>query len=245
MERENKKRRFGKLDDIPIPEIANFKRKKLSNDVKEENNVCPLFLVPRNIEQSKVSIKTKLRFLLTEDTFKTFQLKYDSILSSNYENDVLEPLIIENLNSVKINYQNRVKYIKINPEILKKILESHLNQHLSLEKIRQEYYKLDCNIKFSLETLRKFLNKRMGIYYKRVFMKNSRLNQNRFSVITSIFLNEYIKALNNDCEFIYMDESCFNNTNARFMTWTSEKMSNLLFYPGRLKSQNLILAVYN
>jgi len=66
---------------------------------------------------------------------------------------------------------------------------------------------------------------------------------NRIITAKSLFLNKIISIITNGDTIIYIDESSFNNSTVKFKCWKHRLDSKKTYYPGRMKSVNLVLAV--
>lgn len=158
-------------------------------------------------------------------------------------NDFLEEKHFNNNELINMSFSENQKLNKINMEIVKEILENNHNNHTSLNKIIENYKKKDDSISFSRETLRKFLRQRMKLTYRRIYPKHKNTLSMRNMTIDKLFLCKIIQILIKRERIIYIDESTFSNVKKPLKTWTNNKNEEMILFPGRIPSINLIVAV--
>ena len=128
-------------------------------------------------------------------------------------------------------------------EIIEAIFKENPSASLSLRKIREKYMERDASLSFSIETLRKFLRKRMKMTFRKPVLNNFRVFQNKCQVQKTVFLKKLISVLKQDYLIIFIDESSFSNHHKSFRKWEYKTARDEVSYPGRMKSISLLCAV--
>ena len=131
----------------------------------------------------------------------------------------------------------------INKTIIEQILKENCNKHVSLKAMKHRYAIINGNANFSLETLRKSLRLVHKLKFRKPQFINCRKTQNRFYLISHLFIKKMIKLLMDNYQFVYIDESSFTNNHKSFRTWVNVYEKTKKFHPGRFKCNNLLLAM--
>jgi hypothetical protein len=115
-------------------------------------------------------------------------------------------LPLRKVQKMKVNI-SMTKRNCIKHSVIKRILNRGKNKLLSLRQIRELYYKEDRSIKFSIDTLRKFMRQQMGITHRirQVRGRNYFLEKN--SVMRRMFIKKMTELLMNNYLIIYIDEA--------------------------------------
>ena len=194
-------------------------------------------------------------------SFKKFVKSYNDykptnkeivFLKSNIENIDNSFSFIENKKKeYQINeyFKNIFKYVeKIEEEyseeiiFIKNIIEKRNPiKNISLNKIR-EILKNDYNINLSRSTIHRIIKNKLKYRFKKTIVKNKDLDKYKYKLISFIFIKIMIKAMRENINFIFIDESNFRLSNTHFKTWVKPN-DNLHYGPHTKDKINLILAV--
>lgn len=136
----------------------------------------------------------------------------------------------------------RIKSHIIDDQLVSRIIKLKPNHHISIKRIIKEYNDNHNGINVCHETMRKVMRNRLGLRYMKPKLRNFKTLTNQHRCLTAIYLHKILQLILGGCEIIYIDESSFSNTKCNFKTWLDPYEKNPNFFPGRLKSLNLILA---
>ena len=142
-----------------------------------------------------------------------------------------------------ITGRKKTKVDLINVLIIDQIMRDHSTVHLSLKRIRTLYRLVDSTMKFSLSTLRKCMNVRMDLTFQAPDIRTFHALQQRNVLMRRVFLKSFVECMNEECSFIYIDESGFSNVHKKFKTWLCRRTQKPRPFGSRFKRVNLILAV--
>ena len=96
---------------------------------------------------------------------------------------------------------------------------------------------------FSIQTLWKFLKKRMNFRFRKVTLVSTKRRQNRFNVMNHLFSKKYIDHISKNKSIIYIDECSFHGNNHKLRTWHDGNTEEIVYHPGRFKSFCLVAAM--
>jgi len=131
----------------------------------------------------------------------------------------------------------------LDERVIKQILNENKGHHISIKKIKEEYKRKTNFGDFSLQTLWKFLKKRMNYRFRKVSLVSSKRKQNRFNVMNHLFSKKYIDHISRNKKFIYIDECSFLGFNHKLRTWHDGKANETIEHCGRFKSFCLVAAM--
>ena len=143
--------------------------------------------------------------------------------------------IINYIELLEPNFTNETKIIK---EIMEKRNKS---QNITITKIKNI---LDNNykIKLSRATIQRILKNKLKYKYRRTMIKNIDLNELKYKIMSFIFIKIIIKAMLNNYNFVFIDESNFLLINNHYKTWIKDN-ENINYGPRKKDKINIILAV--
>jgi hypothetical protein len=129
---------------------------------------------------------------------------------------------------------------------IQKIIEEErqkINRTISLSKI-QTIYSNQYNVKISLATIHRVLRKHLNLHFKRITIKNSKLNKNHYKFMNYIFLKAILRAIKIGVNIIYIDETTCSLQNNNFKDWYGEKENWNKGPETRIKEKtNIIMAI--
>lgn len=163
---------------------------------------------------------------IEEKLFKFFQSKYQNL----------------QLDEIVYNRLQRKQNL-INRKILMSLIIENKQTHITLKKLRELYYGIDPSTTFSLETLKRFINSKLQITYRRPIIKTTRASSDSNFNTRAIFLKKVIKLIQEECCLIFIDETSFQNRKRIYKKWLRKDEKECNIDNGRLKSQNMIIAV--
>lgn len=175
-------------------------------------------------------------FFKFHDCFPNENLNFES-------NDILTQL--SNYNE---EIKKRIKYslnqrFYLDESKLSDLMNNQKTKLLSLEKLRNLYYKNSNLIKPSLSTFRRMIRKNHGYTYKSTNVIHEKRKSIKFSYEFYHYLECYKKMLENQELLVYVDESTFVEKAYRKKIWTKINSTDELTNNGRTNSDNFIVAV--
>ena len=130
----------------------------------------------------------------------------------------------------------------IETEIIKEIMEKrNKSQNITITKIKNilnDKYKINI----SRASIQRILKNKLKYRYRRTMIKNIDLNKIKYKIMSFIFIKIIIKAMIQNYNFIFIDESNFLLINNHFKTWLKEN-ENIQFGPRKKDKINILLAV--
>lgn len=206
---------------------------------------CKLTWILKKIhsfERNKIIVDLKLKLCELTVSIKDNSTKGDEYNKISKMFSSLSDYVSKKLSYDKTKFFMNPKYYKVSSKIdidgLKAALNNQDDQNLSLVK-----YSAETKVPYGslLNTTQKILgfryNRKPNIHIRRI--SNSSKN-----ILQTYFLKKkYL--LDDKIKFIYIDESCFNNSKHNAKKWTHITSPNFNLNKGRVKSLNLIIAISN
>ena len=173
------------------------------------------------------SIKNKSELMIYEDEISPLKNKINEIranLNSNRtkykEINILDEFKehldkMEIFDSKKSIYASQINSI-INSERAKN------NKVITLAKIRKAYldkYKKEI----SITTISRIMKRHLGLRFKKVSLKNAKLEKKNYKIMKIIFLKTILRAINQNLELIYIDETSCALQNNNYKDWIGPK----------------------
>ena len=115
------------------------------------------------------------------------------------------------------------------------------SQNITITKIKNilnDKYKINI----SRASIQRILKNKLKYRYRRTMIKNIDLNKIKYKIMSFIFIKIIIKAMIQNYNFIFIDESNFLLINNHFKTWLKEN-ENIQFGPRKKDKINILLAV--
>ena len=143
---------------------------------------------------------------------------------------------MQHFDNSKSTYAKRIKNI-ISSEKTKS------NKVITLTKIRNIYIdKYKKNI--SLSAISKVMRRHLGLHFKRITIKNSKLNKRNYQIMQIIFLKALLRAIKIGIDIIYIDETACYLQNNNFKDWVG-KNEELIKGPetGTKEKINIVMAI--
>ena len=146
-------------------------------------------------------------------------------MSNRYEK---ENLTRPNLTDKLINYilrksrsmmSQRVIVRRTARVIKKRILKNNDSRHISLKKLRELYYNEDSSLKFSLETLRTLLRKRLKYIYGNPKINILQAIRHHNNIMRTIFLYKYGTILREGGCVLWFEGSKFYSNHNKTKIW--------------------------
>ena len=133
---------------------------------------------------------------------------------------------------------------EFNKEIycIKNIMENRLKgQNITITKIK-EILSNKYNIKLSNSTIYRIIKNKLKYKFRRTVIKNIDLEKPEYKFMSFLFIKIIIRAMMQNFNFIFIDESNFLLCNNHYKTWVRQN-ENLHYGPKKKNKINLILAV--
>ena len=159
-------------------------------------------LKPENDEMNILKNEILKLSILTED------LKDDNYIK-------IIPLFFDHLTNLNelfpINSDCAIKIKKI-------IDEYNGNKNLTLKMI-SKIYEEKYSKKISLTQIRRILKNHLKMHYRKTVLKNPRLSEGKYILMTFIFLKIILRFIKEGKNFIYLDETGFSLNNENLKLW--------------------------
>ena len=175
--------------------------------------------------------------LFLNNNIKNIENSFNKCYDINKTNEITEyfkklnPYIIK----IKEKFTKETLYIK-------KIMENRDKGHnITITKI-QSILADKFKIKISKSTIYRILKNKLKYKFRKTMAKNIDLNNIEYKIMSFIFIKIIIKAMMDNYNFIFIDESNFLLVNNHYRTWINEKES-LHFGPKKKGKTNIIMAV--
>ncbi len=145
---------------------------------------------------------------------------------------------------VDIRRENGIIH-KISAKVINDILKENQSTSLSLKKLKYQYEQKDHNLRFSVGILRNFVRKEMKAKYRRPTFKTYKSLKNKNLKQLSLFLKKICEVLRIEGEVLFFDETKIQNFTNTQKRWVFPDYNELISFPGKLKSSNLLLTVHH
>ena len=226
------------------------KLNKTSKDINISNftknvsfyfDVTKIYPLIKGIEDiSKINI-TKEEISILEKKIKEIS---ERTISANVKNKTINILTefknhIENLKEVDTTqtiYAQRIKNI-IEQE------RKNSNKTISLKKI-QTIYNSKYSPKRSLATISRIMKRHLHLHFKRITVKNPKLNKKNYRFMTFLFLKGFYRGLAQGLDMIYIDETACSLENTHFRDWIEKDGEFINGAEAKLREKiNIIMAI--
>jgi len=226
------------------------KLNKTSKDINISNftknvsfyfDVTKIYPLIKGIEDiSKINI-TKEEISILEKKIKEIS---ERTKSANVKNKTINILTefknhIENLKEVDTTqtiYAQRIKNI-IEQE------RKNSNKTISLKKI-QTIYNSKYSPKRSLATISRIMKRHLHLHFKRITVKNPKLNKKNYRFMTFLFLKGFYRGLAQGLDMIYIDETACSLENTHFRDWIEKDGEFINGAEAKLREKiNIIMAI--
>lgn len=181
----------------------------------------------------------EINFLQSEiDTCESINIKNQKKLSIKIIPEFFE--ILRKINKYDLKNSEYAKKITFIISELKK-----KNITITLKQIAKQYEGF-YGKKISISTVSRILKNHLGMRYLRTSIKNPKLEENNYLLMSFIFIRIFIKSLLLDLKIIYVDETGFLLQNNNYYTWRCEDEQIINGPKNKSKERlNLILGVSN
>lgn len=232
----------------------NFCKQKKNNKIIHNSLhlVSPFHFTNRN--NFIYNIKLYKEFIKFSNSFNDYKPKNEEILFLKYNiqnaNASFSNINIANKsNGISQYFKKIFPYIKkvdeeLSDEIkyIKEIMENRdKGSNITIVRIK-EILKIKYNINLSNSSIYRIIKNKLKYKFRRTLIKNIDLNKTKYKIMSFIFIKIIIRAMLNNFNFIFIDESNFLLVNNHFRTWVKEK-ENLHYGPKKKDKINIILAV--
>jgi len=172
-------------------------------------------------EEEKNNLEEKIAIL----TFNTNKKK------SNYKIINILPHFKEHLENMKLFDRTKTEYAKKIGNIIQEERSNH-NKAITLSRIQMQY-KTIYKKEISLVTISRILKNHLSLHFRRISIKNPKLNQKWYQFMHFLFLKGIAKGLKEGLEIIYLDETGCYLQNKNYYDWTGK---NDIFIKGSEKN---------
>lgn len=181
----------------------------------------------------------EINFLQSEiDTCESINIKNQKKLSIKIIPEFFE--ILRKINKYDLKNSEYAKKITFIISELKK-----KNITITLKQIAKQYEGF-YGKKNSISTVSRILKNHLGMRYLRTSIKNPKLEENNYLLMSFIFIRIFIKSLLLDLKIIYVDETGFLLQNNNYYTWRCEDEQIINGPKNKSKERlDLILGVSN
>lgn len=190
-------------------------------------------------------------------SFEKIKLKKlcKSLLLATTEHDLIENInerveLIQNKAKEFIYMErnsNTTKYDKIkivDYSLLEKIVESHISENSTLKNITIEYNNKTSGCKISRSTVHRKLKNRLHFSFKKVVVRNSKVNKKQNTIQMLLFFARIKDANKRNEIIIWIDESSFNDRNNIMKSWQRKDGEKKVIYDnGRIKSISVMAGI--
>ena len=169
----------------------------------------------KKLNDIKSLIPDKNSLKILSDKIKNIK---DSIKELEQDKNILmERKFAEHLN----NFEELNKSDSIYGINIQSILNENENKRITLKIIYDEYWK-KFHKRISSMTISRVLRYHLKYHYRRTNVKNPKIKEIQSKIMSLIFLNIIIRALQLDLNIIYLDEVGFSLENSNYFTWKKE-----------------------
>ena len=216
----------------------------ITNFTKKDSfyfDVTKIYPLIKGIDNASEINVTEDEFLILKNKIKELSEK---IISAGRKNQTINILTefknhLDNLKEVDSSqtiYAKRIKNI-IEQE------RKNSNKAISLKKI-QTIYNSKYSPKRSLTTISRIMKRHLHLHFKRITVKNPKLNKNNYKFMTYLFLKGLYRGLSLDLDMVYIDETACSLENTHLKDWLESEKEFINGAETKLKEKiNIIMAI--